>query len=136
MKTVLDCSNAMDHIDLVKHCWIGFDSITISGLMQINRNTCGDTLDVLNGLIEAGIELTKHLDWTVRARIVNSSKPPKLVKVGDDFKAEFEDDKEKCVALILVVHTASGGVVTYLTPHDIDRFGSAEWVPSWPAMCG
>jgi hypothetical protein len=133
MKAVLDCTNAIDHAYLVKHLWIGFESITISGLMKINRQTCGDNLDVLNGLIEAGITLTNHLDWTVRARIVNSSKPPTLEKDGDRYRAKFEEDD--CVALILVVHTADGGVVTYLTPREIDRFGSAEWMPSWPAMC-
>lgn len=133
MKTVLDCTNAIDHADLVKHCWLGFESITIGGLLQINRNTCGDTFDVLNGLINAGIHLNSRLDWTVRARIVSSSKPPTLEKFADGYRAKFEDDD--CVALILAVQNAKGGLVTYLTPHDLDEYGMFEWVPSWPAMC-
>jgi len=129
-KLILDCSNATEYRDLIKHCWIGFDSITIGGLMHVNRNTVGDTLDVLLGLIDAGIELTKHLDWKVKARIVNSSNPPTLEKDGDNWKAIFVEDLG-CVALILRVEKADGGLVTYLTPRDVDGFTQATWVPAW-----
>lgn len=126
---IIDCSNAVEYQDLVKHCWIGFESITIGGLMRINRVTCGDTLDVLLGLIDAGINLLNSIDWTVRAVITDSSKPPRLVKEGDRYKVVFEPDG--CVALILQVQDAKGGLVTYLTPRDLDRFGQATWVPAW-----
>lgn len=125
----LDCTNATEYTELVKHCWIGFESITIGGLLKINRETCGDVLDVLNGLIDAGIDLFSRLDWTVSASIVNSSKPPTLEQVGGSHVVRWEADN--CVALVLRVASAKGDTIVYLTPRDLDRHGQATWVPSW-----
>lgn len=129
---LIDCRNALQYQELAKHCWVGFESCTISALMLINRQTGGDVLDVLNGLIDAEIELNRHLDWKVSAAIVETDKPPELVIEDNQLSVELSPEGGvACITLILRVSDAEGRLVTYLTPKDLDQFGQSEWCPAW-----
>ena len=132
---VIDASNVMEHESLLTgHGWLLCDPVTISGLLKLNRDTCGDCLDVLNGLIEAGINLYSRLDWTVRA-VVFENLPPIYLELARDSnnkrKMTINASGEKCVCLVLKVCDGEGRLITYLEPHNLESFGQTEWVPSW-----